>query len=338
MSLILAIESSCDETSVAILKDEKELLANVVSTQIAFHQKYGGVIPELASRLHIEKITVVINEALEQAKITMDDITHIAVTRGPGLIGALHVGLQAAKTLALIYNKPLIGVHHLAGHIYANKYVTEFRYPLLALIVSGGNTELVYMKDELDFQIIGRTLDDAIGEAYDKVARLLDLGYPGGPIIDKLAKEGNPIYNFPHPKVEGKYNFSYSGVKTSVLNMLQRLKNNNQSYEVKDIACSFQKDAVAQLIDKTLLALKEYDVKQVIVAGGVSANSYLREEMKKNVPSKIELVIPPLWATTDNAAMIAKAAVAYINKGLICNLEMGVDPNWELEDCTKNNK
>ncbi len=335
-SIILAIESSCDETSVAILRNENELLANVVSTQIAFHQKYGGVLPELASRLHIEKITVVINEALEQAHISMDDVTAIAFTRGPGLIGALHVGSQAAKTLALIYNKPLIGVHHLAGHIYANKYAADFKYPLLALLVSGGNSELVYMKDELEFEIIGRTIDDAIGEAYDKVARLLNLGYPGGPIIDKLAKTGNPIYSFPHPKVDGKYDFSYSGVKTSVLNMLQKMENRGETYKVEDMAASFQKDAIGQPLSKTKKALEDYEVNQLLVAGGVSANSYLREEVKKIAPSNVEVVIPPMWATTDNAAMIAKAAVAYMKKGLYSPLNIGVDPTWELSDCQNN--
>ena len=332
-NIILAIESSCDETAVAILRNGTELLANIVSTQISFHQKYGGVMPELASRLHIEKITYVINEALETAKLKMEDIDAIAITRGPGLIGALHVGLQAAKTLSLIYDIPLIPVHHLSGHIYANKYVSEFKYPLIALVVSGGNTELVYMEDELKFNIIGRTVDDAIGESYDKVARLLNLGYPGGPVIDKIAKEGEYKYKFPHPKVEGKYNFSYSGVKTSVLNLLQKLENNKVEYKVEDIACSFQTDAVGQLVDKTLLAIKDYGVKQVIVAGGVSANSYLREELKRRVPSDVELVIPPLWCTTDNAAMIAKAGYEYFNQGIVAGLDIGVDPTWELEDC-----
>ena len=332
-NIILAIESSCDETAVAILKNGTELLANVVSTQIAFHQKYGGVMPELASRLHIEKITYVINEALETAGIKMEDVDAIAITRGPGLIGALHVGLQAAKTLSLIYDIPLIPVHHLSGHIYANKYVSEFKFPLIALVVSGGNTELVYMEDELDFKIIGRTVDDAIGESYDKVARLLNLGYPGGPIIDKVAKEGEAKYKFPHPKVEGKYNFSYSGVKTSVLNLIQKMEHNNESYRIEDIACSFQKDAIAQLVDKTLLAIKDYGVKQVLVAGGVSANSYLREELKNKVPSDVELVIPPLWCTTDNAAMIAKAGYEYFKIGVTAGLDIGVDPTWELEDC-----
>ena len=198
-SLILAIESSCDETSVAILRDENELLANVISTQISFHQKYGGVIPELASRLHIEKITVVINEALEQAKVSMDDITAIAFTRGPGLIGALHVGLQCAKTLAMLYKKPLIPVHHLTGHIYANEFIEPLQFPLLAVVVSGGNSELVIMEDSMQFKVIGETRDDAIGECYDKVARVLGLPYPGGLPIDQLAKEGEHTYDLPVP-------------------------------------------------------------------------------------------------------------------------------------------
>ena len=209
--IILAIESSCDDTCVAVLKD-KELLSNVVSSQIEFHNKYGGVMPELASRLHVEKITYVINEAISKANISLDDIDYIAFTVGPGLVGSLHVGMQAAKTIALLLNKPLVPIHHLAGHIYANRFNKEFKFPLMALVVSGGNTELVYMEDELKFKIIGQTLDDAVGEAYDKVSRLLNTGYPGGPIIDKMANVGNCIYKLPLPKNDNTLDFSYSGL------------------------------------------------------------------------------------------------------------------------------
>ncbi len=329
--MILAIETSCDETSIAILKDGKELLANIVSSQIDFHKKYGGVMPEMASRLHVEKITICIEEALNKANIGYKDITLIAVTKGPGLIGALHIGLQAAKALSIAYNIPIVALNHIAGHIYANRYVKDFSFPLLALVVSGGHTELIYMKDEYKFEIIGETKDDAIGEAYDKVARILGLSYPGGPIIDKLAKLGSPIYTLPYPKVEGKYNFSYSGIKTAVLNLVQKLKKSNKEYKKEDISSSFQTLAIKILVDKTIEALKDYKVKQVLVAGGVSANSHLREEIVKRVKrydKSVDVVIPPLWCCTDNAAMIAMAAYYSDNKAE--SLDFGVDPSLVL--------
>ena len=265
MSRILAIESSCDETAVAITDDGK-LLANIVSSQVAVHVKYGGVMPEVASRLHTENIDVCLKEALEQAHLKFEDIDAFAVTRGPGLIGCLHVGLQAAKTLAMLYQKPLIPVHHLAGHIYANEYVGEFKFPLLCVVVSGGNTELVLMKDHLDFTIIGETKDDAVGECYDKVARVLGLPYPGGLPIDQHAKKGKHAYNLPEPLI-GKdgYDFSYSGLKTSVINLVHNLEMKGEKVNIDDMAKSFQDVAVGMIVDRATRAARDFHVAQVVL-------------------------------------------------------------------------
>ncbi|MDY2914040.1 MAG: tRNA (adenosine(37)-N6)-threonylcarbamoyltransferase complex transferase subunit TsaD [Candidatus Enteromonas sp.] len=332
MPKILAIESSCDETAVAITDDGK-LLANVVATQIAVHEKFGGVMPEIASRLHCENITVCLTQALEEAHLKLEDIDAFAVTRGPGLIGCLHVGLQAAKTLAMIYSKPLIPVHHLAGHIYANQYVGDFRFPLLCVVVSGGNTELVIMRDHLDFEIIGETKDDAVGECYDKVARVLGLPYPGGLPIDQHAKNGQHTYDLPVPSSPGgKYDFSYSGLKTSVINLANSLKMKGTPIRIDDMARSFQDVAISMIVDRALLAAKDYSVKQIILAGGVSANSYLRAQMKEKLEGTgIDLIIPPLWCTTDNAAMIAKVAELLYERKIFAPLTLGVDPNWKID-------
>jgi len=336
MIRILAIESSCDETAVAITEDGK-LLANVVATQISVHEKYGGVMPEIASRLHTENITVCLKEALRQAKLTMEDIDAIAVTRGPGLIGCLHVGLQAAKTLAMLYKKPLIPVHHLAGHIYANEYNGELKFPLLCVVVSGGNTELVIMKDHLDFEIIGETNDDAVGESYDKVARVMGLPYPGGLPIDQHSKNGKHTYNLPKPKAgENEFDFSYSGLKTSVINLVNQARMKGEIINVDDMCKSFQDTAIGMILDKATKAAFKYNVKQVVLAGGVSANSYLREEMKKVFDgTSIELIIPPLWCTTDNAAMIAKVAEHLYERKIFAPLSLGVDPNWKISNWDK---
>ena len=334
--IILAIESSCDETSIAILKNDNELLANVISTQIAVHQKYGGVMPEIASRLHVENIGVVLKEALEQAKITMEEVSAIAVTSGPGLIGALHVGLQCAKTLALMYNKPLIPVHHLAGHIYANEYVSPLKFPCLAIIVSGGNTELVIMDKHLSFNIIGETRDDAIGEAFDKVARVVGLPYPGGVSIDRLSKEGKYTYKLPRPLNDHSYDYSYSGIKTAVINLVNNLKQKGQEVNVPDLAHSFQKTAVDLLLDKALPAIDEFNCVQVVLAGGVSANSYLREQIVERLKDKeVEVIIPPLWCTTDNAAMIAKVGSYLYDEKVFADLSLSANPCWKLEDFRK---
>ena len=334
--IILAIESSCDDTCVAILKD-KELLSNVVSSQTEFHNKYGGVMPELASRLHVEKISFVIKEALTKANIELKDIDYIAFTVGPGLVGSLHVGMQAAKTLALLLNKPLVPIHHLAGHIYSNRFVKEFNFPLMALVVSGGNTELVYMEDELKFKIIGETLDDAVGEAYDKVSRLLGTGYPGGPAIDKLAHIGEITYKLPMPKNDDSLDFSYSGLKSAVINLIHNMDQRNQEYKKEDIAASFQDVATNILIKKVKLALKQYpEVKTFVAAGGVAANSGLREKLQDLLESKhknIDLILPKLALCGDNAAMIGMCAYYKIISNTYNNdLEISAIPQYPLED------
>lgn len=332
---ILGIESSCDETSVAITRNGK-LLSNVVSTQIAVHQKYGGVMPEIASRLHTENITIVLKEALEKAKITLDEVDAFAVTRGPGLIGALHVGLQAAKTLALIYQKPLIPVHHLAAHIYANEFEKPLKFPLLALVVSGGNTELVYMKSHLDFNIIGQTKDDAIGECYDKVARYLGLGYPGGIPIDRHAQVGYHAFKLPSPALPDSYDLSYAGLKTHTINFVHNYVQKVGSINLPDLCCSFQETAVDGLIKQTKKILEKYDVKQLVLAGGVSANSYLRQEIRKLADKNgLDYIVPPLWVTTDQAAMVAKFAEHLYPLQIFAPLSLGVDPNWQIEDFDK---
>ena len=331
---ILAIETSCDETSVAITDGDK-LLCNVVSSQVEMHEKYGGVMPEMASRLHSENIGACLKEALHQSKLTFEDIDAFAVTRGPGLIGALHVGVQAAKTLAMLYNKPLIPVHHLAAHVYANEFIGQLEFPLLAVVVSGGNTEFVYMPRHLEFEIIGTTRDDAIGECYDKVARVLDLGYPGGVPIDRLAKTGDKhAYDIPQPLLhDGSYDFSFSGVKTHIINLVHNAKQKGEHINVPDLCASFQYKVMNIIIEKALRAAKEYDVKQVVIAGGVSANSYLRNELPRLLELEgISATIPPLWATTDQAAMIAQLARHLYKEKLFAPLTLGADPNWQIDD------
>jgi len=333
MTRILAIESSCDETAVAIT-DNGKLLANVVSSQVAVHKKYGGVMPEVASRLHCENIDVCLKEALEQSGLSFEDMDAFAVTRGPGLIGCLHVGLQAAKTLAMLYHKPLIPVHHLAGHIYANEYVGAFRYPLLCVVVSGGNTELVLMKHDLDFTIVGETKDDAVGECYDKVARVMGLPYPGGLPIDQHAKRGEYTYPLPEPLL-GKdgYDFSYSGLKTSVINLVNTLHQRGEEVNIDNLARSFQDVAVGMIVHRACQAAQDFHVAQVVLAGGVSANSYLRAQMSERLKDTgIDLIIPPLWCTTDNAAMIAKVAEHLYREKVFAPLTLGVDPNWKISD------
>ena len=336
MALILAIESSCDETAVAVIKDGK-LLSNVVSTQIEVHRKYGGVMPEIASRLHAENIGVVLKEAIEQANIKLEDVDAFAVTRGPGLIGALHVGLQCAKTLAMLYKKPLIPVHHLTGHIYANEFIEPLSFPLLAVVVSGGNSELVIMDGPMQFRVIGQTRDDAIGECYDKVARVLGLPYPGGLPIDQLAKEGEHTYDLPVPlKGEHTYDLSYSGLKTNVINLVHKLEQRGEQINVPNMCRSFQDVAIGLVLDRTIKAIEEYNVKQVILAGGVSANSYLRSEIQKEMSKRnIKYIIPPMWCCTDQAAMIAKVAEHLYEMKVFAPLDVGVDPNWDIEDYLK---
>ncbi len=330
---ICAIESSCDETAVAIIDDGKTVLSNVVSSQINVHSKFGGVIPEVASRLHIENISVVLEEALQKANVTLASVDAIAVTQGPGLVGSLHVGLLAAKTLAWSTGKPLIPIHHIAGHIYANAFVDEIEYPLLALVVSGGHTELVYLKSEWDFEILGSTQDDAVGEAYDKVARVLHLPYPGGPAIDKLAKLGHAQYTFPKVKTEEPLNFSFSGLKSSVLQLVQREAKTNTPINEENLAYAFQEAVLGELIRKTKLALESREIKHLVLAGGVAANSRLRilvNDLKKDYP-KLKITIPPLWCCTDNAAMIGAAGAVAYRHGIRGKLDISADPGLEYK-------
>ena len=308
---ILAIESSCDETSIAVVEDGKKVLSNVTYTQIDIHKKYGGVVPEVASRHHIEKVTYVLEGALQQANITLDEIDAVAVTKTPGLVGSLMVGINTAKTIALAFNKPLIEVNHIHGHIYANYLTHEFKFPLIALVVSGGHTEIVLMKDHLEFEILGETLDDAVGEAYDKIARVVNVGYPGGPIIDKMASMGKPTYQLPHVKLgKDSYDFSFSGLKSAVINLHNKAQQKGEELNAFDLAASFQDAVVDVLVSKTKRAILEYNCKQVIVAGGVAANKGLRSEMQKMVESldDVTLTFPPFEYCTDNAAMIGVAA------------------------------
>ena len=330
MTMIMAIESSCDETACAIVKDGREILSNIVSSQINDHTQIGGVVPEVASRIHVENISTVITEALHQAKMTMDDIDAIAFTQGPGLIGSLHVGVQAAKTLAWQFHKPLVPVNHMTGHIYANRFALDhdLKFPLLALVISGGHTQLVWMENEWDFKVIGTTQDDAIGEAYDKVSRVLGTGYPGGPIMDKMAKEGKPHYTLPTPKVHGKYDYSFSGLKTAVLQLIQREEKKGEPIIKEDVAYAFQETALNLMVSKTLQAVEDLHPAMVVTAGGVAANSRLRvllDEGMKKYPD-IELSQPPIRYCTDNASMIgASGYVAYKN-GVRCGFDVSADP------------
>ena len=306
--IILAIESSCDETAVAILKDEREILSKALYSQMDIFKSYGGVVPEMASRNHVKVITQLIDDALNKAKIQPQDIDVVAVTQGPGLIGALLVGINAATAFAYAHNKPIIGVNHLAGHIYSANIQTPMKFPLLALLVSGGHTDLVYMKSHFQFELVGTTLDDAVGEAYDKVARLLHIGYPGGPIIDKLALEGHDTYHLPRPYVDDKgLNFSFSGLKSAVANLV----GNQKDLNIKDVAASFQASVLDVLMYKVQKALKLYDVKQLVVVGGVAANKGLRKRLE-DIQS-VEVIVPPFDYCTDNAMMIAAAAYHQYN-------------------------
>ncbi|QHA90237.1 tRNA (adenosine(37)-N6)-threonylcarbamoyltransferase complex transferase subunit TsaD [Bacillus sp. N1-1] len=330
--IILGIETSCDETAVAIVKDGKEVLANVVASQIESHKRFGGVVPEIASRHHVEQMTLILEEAFRESGLTMDEIDGIAVTEGPGLVGALLIGVNTAKALAFAHQKPLIGTHHIAGHIYANQLVAELTYPLLALVVSGGHTELVYMPSEGEFEVIGETRDDAAGEAYDKVARTLQLPYPGGPHIDRLAAEGEPSVPLPRAWLEkGSYDFSFSGLKSAVINTVHNAKQRNEELKPEDLAASFQASVVEVLVTKTLRAAEEYGVKQVLLAGGVAANKGLRSSLTEAFEgSGRELVIPPLYYCTDNAAMIAAAGTIAYRKGKRSSLQLNANPGLEL--------
>lgn len=312
---ILGIESSCDETSASIVMNGTKEIATVISSQIDVHKSYGGVVPEIASREHVKNITIVLEECLQKANMTMEQIDAIAITYGPGLIGSLLVGLEAAKTLAFVHNKPLIPVHHIAGHIYANSLVKELKFPLLAVVVSGGHTELIEMPAHYRFNKLGGTLDDAIGECYDKVARVIGLEYPGGPKIDKLSLEGKNTYNLPIPLKDDSYNFSFSGLKSAVINLVHNEEQRGNEINKADLATSFQTVAVESIINKVRKAIVDKKVKTVIVAGGVAANQGLRYAMEKLTSElNVELSIPPMKYCTDNATMIAAAGYyAYLD-------------------------
>lgn len=328
---ILAIESSCDETSCAIVKNGSEDIATVISSQIDIHKNFGGVVPEVASRHHIKNITMVIEECLEKADMTMDDIDAIGVTYGPGLIGSLLVGVEAAKTLAWIYNKPLIPVNHMVGHIYANNLVKKMEYPLMALVISGGHTELIYMDKEYSFKKIGATLDDAVGECYDKVARVAGIPYPGGPVIDKMSKQGTHEYNLPLPLDDDSYNFSFSGLKSAVINLAHNTEQRGETLNKENLATSFQDVVVETITKKTMKAVKDLNVKRLVVAGGVSANSGIRESLTKACEENtIDITVPALKYCTDNATMIGAAAYFAYKHGAKGDLKLSADSGLEL--------
>jgi len=320
---ILAVESSCDETSVAIVKDGKEVLSHVVLSQIDIHKVFGGVVPEIASRNHVVHMTRVFEEAIKKSNLTIDDIDLVAVTQGPGLIGSLLVGINAATTFAFAHQKKIIGVNHLIGHIYAANIEHEIKFPALALLVSGGHTELLYIKDHMDIKMLGTTLDDAVGEAYDKVARTLGLSYPGGPVIDKLAALGTETYTLPRSYLDKEaFNFSFSGLKSAVINLVHNANQRNEEIRVNDMCKSFQESVLDVLVDKTKHAAETFDVKQVILAGGVAANKGLRQRIKQEIKDK-EILIPSMEFCTDNAAMIGAAAYFQF-------LKEGAHPNYLL--------
>ncbi len=328
---ILGIETSCDETSVSIVKNGVTEIATVVSSQMDTHAKFGGVVPEIASRMHVEVITMVLEECLNKASITMDDIDAIAVTYAPGLIGCLLVGVTFASTLSYIYNKPLVPVHHIIGHIYANNLKSRLKFPLISLVVSGGHTEIVYMDKDYSFKKIGGTLDDAVGEAYDKVARVINVPYPGGPTVDKLAHIGNNTYNLPTPLDDNSYNFSFSGIKSAVINLVHNETQRGNEINKEDLCCTFQNKVVDILTKKTIKALKEYKCNNLIVAGGVSANSGLRKRLTEICNDKnISLTYPEIRLCTDNAAMIASAGYYAYKLGIISDINLKARPSSSM--------
>ena len=313
---ILAVETSCDETSLAIVKNGKEVIGLEVYTQMDTHALYGGVVPEIASRMHTEAITLVLESLLNKTKFDLKNIDAIAVTFAPGLMGGLLVGIEFAKTLSFIYKKPLIKVNHMVGHIYANNIEDNLEFPLLAMVVSGGHTELVEMTGDYKFKLLGSTLDDAIGEAYDKVARVMNVPYPGGPNVEKLAKDGNVCYELGKPVNDDSFNFSYSGLKSSVINLVHNMNQRNEEININDLAASFQYYAVDEITRKIDLALSKNEYKMVVLAGGVSANMYLREEVKKVTDKyNVRLCVPRMLYCTDNAAMIGAAAYPLFIQG-----------------------
>ena len=335
MTITLAIETSCDETSCAIIKDGREVLSNIISSQKDIHRKFGGVVPEIASRKHIESINNIIQEALDEANCTFNDIDIVGVTQGPGLVGALLVGISAAKSIAYALDKPLIGVNHMQGHISAN-YIAhkDLEPPFTCLIVSGGHTYLVQANSYTDYELVGRTRDDAAGEAFDKVARALGLSYPGGPIIDKLAKIGDKsAIDFPRVYLESdSYDFSFSGIKTAVLNYLNQMKQKGQNIVVDDVAASFQEAVIEVLVEKAIKLAKERNSDKIVLAGGVAANEGLRNMLQsRGKEENIEILYPPTILCTDNAAMVGSAAYFNYRNGNISDYHLNVEPNLQLK-------
>lgn len=333
-TLILAIETSCDETSAAVVEDGQKILSNVIASQIKSHQRFGGVVPEIASRHHVEQITFIVEEAMERAGVTYDDLDAVAVTEGPGLVGALLIGVSTAKAIAFAHGLPLIPVNHIAGHIYANQLVQPLEFPLLALVVSGGHTELVYMEEDGDFQVIGETRDDAAGEAYDKIGRVIGVPYPGGKHIDEMAHKGEDTFDFPRAMLqEDNYDFSFSGLKSSFINTVHNADQKGEELDSHDLAASFQASVVEVLVAKTIRAAKEKSVKQVVLAGGVAANKGLRAALEEAVHTEldgVELVIPPLSLCGDNAAMIGAAAHIAYNKDIRADFALNARPGLTL--------
>ena len=335
---VLGIESSCDETAAAIVEGGRLILSNVIASQVDLHAQFGGVYPELASREHVRAIHAVVNEALQETHMQLSDLDAIAVTRGPGLAGSLVVGVNMAKALALSAELPIIGTNHLEGHLYSawlypsdSKPSPEPKFPLVALLVSGGHTELILMKGHLDYEVLGGTADDAAGEAFDKVARLLNLSYPGGPSIQNAAQNGNPrAFNFPKARMDKPWDFSFSGLKTSVLRTVEDFKQSGKELPIADIAASFQQAVVDALYEKTIGAAEAYKAKDIIVAGGVSANRALRETFRAQ--TRFRVLIPSIKLCTDNAAMIAGAAYRHLVAGQSDNLDFDVQPNWQLTE------
>lgn len=331
---ILAIESSCDETSAAVVEDGKTVLSNVVASQIKSHQRFGGVVPELASRHHVEQITYIIEEAMKRAEVSYSDLDAVAVTQGPGLVGALLIGVSAAKAIAYAHQLPLLKVNHIAGHIYAGELAGDMSYPLIALVVSGGHTELVYMKESNSYELIGETRDDAVGESYDKIGRVIGVPYPGGRRIDEMARQGSDVYDFPRAMMsEDNYDFSFSGLKSAFINKVHNAEQKGDQLDDKDLAASFQAAAVDVLVDKTMRAVEEYGVRQLIVAGGVAANSSLRERLEDVIADEypdVDLIIPPLSLCGDNAAMIGAAAQVLYEQGEFSDYTFNARPGMEL--------
>ncbi|RJX26334.1 MAG: tRNA (adenosine(37)-N6)-threonylcarbamoyltransferase complex transferase subunit TsaD [Acholeplasma sp.] len=331
--IILAVESSCDESSVAIVKDGKDVLSHIILSQIDIHKRFGGVVPEIASRNHVVHMTRIFDEALKDAKLNPEDIDLVAVTKGPGLIGSLLVGINAATAFAFAHEKPLMGVNHLHGHIYAAGIDHEMKFPALALLISGGHTELIYMKEHMSFQLLGTTQDDAVGEAYDKVARTLGLSYPGGPIVDEKAALGKDSYHLPRPFLDkSEYHFSFSGLKSAVINLVHNYEQRGEKIDVNDMCASFQASVLDVLIEKTRLAAEAFDGKQIIVAGGVAANKGLRKRIFNEILNR-EIIIPKMEYCTDNAAMIGAAAYyQYQKKGALPDYLLGGESTLSIED------